>query len=332
MKRLLKKEEYTLIERIFKCSQDGIRISMKTLLMEYYGKDKVIATKDYVIAMGEIPIGIVAHMDTVHRNQVSELFYDRAKNVMWSPEGIGADDRAGVYSMIEILRRGYKPTLILTTDEEKGAWGATELITDYPQAPCDLNFLIELDRRGERDCVFYDCDNKEFEAFIEEFGFTTNWGSFSDISYICPAWGMAGVNLSIGYENEHTLIERLYLDYMFDTIDKVCTIFDRLDKDKDKFIYIQADSFYKSKWYRDCFNKERETAFGDEDTYICWECIGTFPLDQVRVLEKENGATYCEDCYNKLYTKCITCGKDFRDIGKTHLMCPSCRNNTEDKE
>lgn len=328
--RLLTNEEYDLLERILGSTQEGVRQSMSILLADYYGEDKVISNKDYIVAIGDIPVGIVAHMDTVHKLPVKELFYDQKKNVLWSPQGIGADDRAGIYAMIEILRRGYRPTLILTTDEECGALGASALISDLPQTPCELNFLIELDRRGKDDCVFYDCDNVDFETYIESYGFVTQWGSFSDISYICPAWKTAGVNLSIGYQDEHSYAERLYVDYMFDTIDKVCTLFNCLDEEKDKFIYIQAQNAYPSfrggyDYYGNCYGYSgASTAYADVEE-VCWDCIQVFSKSQVRIAEDDGNAVYCEDCYSKRYTKCIECGKDFPDISKTHIKCEKCR-------
>lgn len=334
--RLLTSEEHNLLERILGSTQEGVRASMTILLKDYYGEENVIANDDYIIAMGNIPIGIVAHMDTVHKIPVKDLFYDRDKNVLWSPQGLGADDRAGVYGMVEILRRGYRPTLILTTDEEIGALGASALIGDYPQPPCDLNFLIELDRRGEDDCVFYDCDNNDFEIYIEDFGFKTQWGSFSDISYICPTWKIAGVNLSIGYQDEHSYSERLYVDYMFNTIDKVCNIFEALDVEKDKFIYIQSPSYqswdygYGNYGYGDGLG-DISRAYGyDTSAYankeeVCWGCVGVFSKSEVVVVKEEHDAVYCEDCYSKRYTRCIDCGTEFLDQHKVHLKCEKCR-------
>lgn len=331
MSRLLNKQEYSLFESILSSTQEGIKDSMKVLLEEYYGTDNLIATDEYIVAMGTVPIAIVAHMDTVHREPVKELFYDKEKNVMWSPEGIGADDRAGIYSMIEILRRGYTPTLILTTDEEVGGRGAAKLIADLSSPPCQLNYIVELDRRGFDDCVFYDCDNEEFEDYIEDFGFKTNWGSFSDISYICPAWRIAGVNLSIGYEDEHTYSERLYVDAMFNTISKVCNMFDALDYDKDKFIYIKSETYFRGYGYdySGCDNLFEAYGYGSvtptEKEEICWDCLGVFKKEEVEILKDNGDATYCKDCYNKRYTTCIDCGTPFEDILKVHLKCNNCR-------
>ena len=58
-------------------------------------------------------------------------------------------------------------------------------------------------------------------AIMLNFGFNEEYGSFSDISELCPTWKIAGVNLSIGYENEHSLIEILYIDYFLSTVEKV---------------------------------------------------------------------------------------------------------------
>lgn len=330
--RLLNKEEYTLFESILGSTQDGLLRSLNTLLTEYYGEDKVIATEDYLIAIGEQPIGLVAHMDTVHKIPVQDLFYDREKNVMWSPQGLGADDRAGVYSMIEILRHGYKPTLILTTDEEIGALGASALVRDYPEPPCELNFLIELDRRGGNDCVFYDCDNESFETYIENYGFETAWGSFSDISYICPAWKIAGVNLSIGYYSEHTDRETLYIDKMFGTTDRVCSIIENV-KPEDKFIYVQAEKHYNFTSYDMGYTDHYGYGYSaysrakklEEREEVCWGCVGIFGKDEVTRVPDNNDAVYCGDCYAKYYTSCIDCNTDFEDRVKVHLKCPTCR-------
>lgn len=178
---------------------------MERFLCQKY--ENVIITKDYIVAIGEIPIALVAHLDTVYKTPVSNLYYDRQKCIMWSPEGLGADDRAGVFAIIKILHEGLRPTIIFTTDEEQGGRGATVLGTQ--NCPTKLKYMIELDRRGESDCVFYDCYNPEFVKYIESFGFKEAYGSFSDISFLMPPWKVCGVNLSIGYEEEHSYIEQL---------------------------------------------------------------------------------------------------------------------------
>ncbi len=109
--------EYQLLERLLKSSQEVLLSGVSEYLVSQYSEDRVVTTDKYIIAFGNEPIGLVAHLDTVHSVPVKDLFYDTQQGVMWSPQGIGADDRAGVYSILEIIGRGYRPTVILTTDE-----------------------------------------------------------------------------------------------------------------------------------------------------------------------------------------------------------------------
>ena len=184
--KTLNQQELKSIEQFFQLTQPQLLKAMKHYLSTKY--EKVITTKEYVIAIGDIPIGLVAHLDTVFKFVPNDIYYDRVKNVMWSPDGLGADDRAGVYSIMQLLKAGFKPTVILTTDEELGCVGALKVATDFPIAPTELKYIVELDRRGSNDCVFYECNNPQFDEYVESFGFVTNFGSFSDISVICPQW------------------------------------------------------------------------------------------------------------------------------------------------
>lgn len=212
----------------------------KVLLKYLYSKRyKIMYEPDmYIMAEGNLPICLIAHMDTVFRFLPEEFFYDQQKKVLWSPGGTGFDDRAGIYAILEILEAGYRPSIIFTNKEESGGVGAKNLIQKYPDCFFeDCRALIELDRANKKDAVFYDCDNEDFIDFITGFGFELEWGTFSDISIIAPAWGMAAVNLSIGYEDEHTASERLRCDWCDATIKKVKKILDVSEKMK-SYAYI----------------------------------------------------------------------------------------------
>ena len=84
-----------------------------------------------------------------------------------------------------------------------------------------LKYLIQIDRRGRNDAVFYDCPNERFKKYICGFGFKEEQGIYSDISFLCPGWDIAGVNVSAGYFYEHTNKEILNLEYLNETINKV---------------------------------------------------------------------------------------------------------------
>lgn len=176
----------------------------------------------YIIAEGDLPICLLAHMDTVFKYPPKTFYYDQEQNVLWSPHGLGADDRAGIIIIMELIERGYRPHIILTDLEERGGIGAGYLISSYPECPFkECKALIQLDRQGHDDAVYYECGNEDYEKLITSYGFVTEIGSFSDISIIAPQWEIAAVNLSVGYEREHTYTETLNITWMNETINKV---------------------------------------------------------------------------------------------------------------
>ena len=166
-----------------------------------------ISKKGFLYAEGDVPVLLVAHMDTVHKQPVSNILYSKDGSLMMSPEGIGGDDRCGVYMILEIIKEA-RCHVLFTEDEEIGCIGARDFAKSKlnPQ----VNFIVEVDRRGRNDAVFYQCDNREFTEFVCCFGFDEAHGSFSDISVIAPQLGVAAVNISAGYFNEHSRHE--YID------------------------------------------------------------------------------------------------------------------------
>lgn len=234
-----------LLKNLMKMKQNELHRILCSYLKKKY--NKVIIRDKFIIAIGDISIGLVAHLDTVHLRPPENFFYDPEQDILWSPQGLGADDRAGVYAIIQIIEAGYRPHIILCKDEEIGGKGADAVIQLFPQCPFEnLKCLIELDRSGKNDCVFYDCDNEDFVKYIEKFGFKEDIGSFSDISILAPQWEVAAVNLSIGYFYEHTLAEFLHLGYLTNTIRKVKKI---LNKEKEMLNYSYIPRIYYN--YRD---------------------------------------------------------------------------------
>jgi hypothetical protein len=199
---------------------------------------------NFMYVTGEIPVLLVAHVDTVHK-ALPKVEHDKEKNVLWSETGLGADDRAGVAAILEIIDQGYRPHILLCNGEESGGIGA-KLASKNLKAP-SVNCIIELDRQGAEDSVYYDCDNEDFEKYINSFGFKTAFGSFSDISFLCPEWGIAGVNLSIGYYGAHTSAEYLKINEWQNTVNKVIEILK--NPPTEAFEYIEKYSSYYDSYY-----------------------------------------------------------------------------------
>ena len=184
-----------MFEKICRMSQKDLKKFVAKKLKATH--NKVIEGDGYVFAQGDFPVLLVAHLDTVHKSLPKEIFYDKQKDAVFSPQGIGGDDRCGVYMIFEVLKQ-FNCSVLFCEDEEIGGIGADKFTrTDIAQE-LEFNYMIEFDRKGKNDAVFYDCDNGDFEEFITEKFYKTAWGSFSDISILAPFFGCAAVNLSCG--------------------------------------------------------------------------------------------------------------------------------------
>ena len=233
------------LKALFKMSQRGVKSYVATLLTATH-KD-IVVEDGYVYAHGTFPVLLVAHLDTVHKDRVETFFYNQKTQAYSSPQGIGGDDRCGIYMVLEIVKK-YNCSVLFCEDEEIGMVGASKFTEADFAKDLEFNYIIEFDRKGSDDAVFYDCDNQEFEAFICKDFYKSSWGTFSDISTLAPFLGCAAVNLSCGYYNAHTTQEYVVIPEMERSIAEACKILDRTTED-DKFEYIEA-KHYRG-WYDD---------------------------------------------------------------------------------
>ena len=210
------------IKTIFQATDATLKCALRTEMLRR-GYTELHHTKDFLYAEGDAPYMLVAHLDTVHTEVPSIICYSNDRNYMMSPQGIGGDDRCGVYIILSLLNRlPFKPYILFTMAEEKGGLGAKAFIEyayEHIDIP-DLKYIVEYDRKGNNDCVFYNCDNNDFVDFVESFGFKKAYGSFSDISVVAPEFGAAAVNLSSGYFNPHTKYEYVCVSDMHDIIER----------------------------------------------------------------------------------------------------------------
>ena len=203
-------------EEIFQFSQERLKQALETELIENgYAVQK---QSGFLYAQGTVPVLLVAHLDTVHRTQPETICYSADGTVMMSPQGIGGDDRAGVYMILRLIQSVHCHVLFCE-DEETGGHGA-RAFTKSGIKP-DVNYIVELDRTGSNDAVFYQCRNRQFERHINSFGFQTAFGSFSDISILAPHLNLAAVNLSTGYYHAHQPGEYVRLDKVEELIGRV---------------------------------------------------------------------------------------------------------------
>jgi len=218
---------------------------------------------------------LVSHTDTVWGDEVIE---PRVKKGVISSNrgdiGIGADDRAGVAALWELRNSGH--SLLIVPEEETGCKGSGYVAEHY-KLMFNEQFAIQFDRKGGEDLVFYDCDNCDFENYLTDNykNYSTATGSFSDICTLCPALGIAGVNISIGFRNEHTSRETLKISEWLRTVEQTKRL---LNGDCPKFEYIESklgwgnwgESSYSVKQSKDGY--AADWLYDDEKYVYCHGC------------------------------------------------------------
>ena len=192
-----------------------IRKEIKDLVdyMETDSYGNLLAVKKVGRTEGKPVIMLNAHMDTV-----SKVL--KHKVVVEESGVLGADDRAGIAIVISILDNipnSFEGTIKVsfTREEEIGCIGASKVDEDFYS---DVDLSITFDRKGNKDIVVGTwghpfCSNEVGNA-LENISKSNNFeykcveGGISD-AYEFSFNEINSVNISVGYENEHTNSEFL---------------------------------------------------------------------------------------------------------------------------
>lgn len=165
-----------------------------------------------------------AHLDTIntHRKtplERSDLYIN--KDYIGLPAStkkacLGGDDRCGVYIALELLASGLPYAFGFFLDEEIGGKGSDNYSTIIDTT--NITALVGLDRKGSNDIALYGYDNSELTEIFVKQGYKVAMGTFTDASNLAGVCGLACVNLSIGYYNEHTPQEYIVFGEVEDTL------------------------------------------------------------------------------------------------------------------
>lgn len=276
-------------EKICRMSQKSLKNHVKQKLVKTHGE--IVSGDGFVFAQGKFPVLLMAHLDTVHKSLPTMVEYDTEQNIISSPNGIGGDDRCGVYMIFKILKK-YNCSVLFCEDEEIGCVGAGKFIKTELAKELDFNYIIEFDRANANDAVFYQCANDEFEKFITKEFYKTAFGSFSDICEVAPFIGCAAVNLSCGYYRAHTTSEYVVISEMERSIQEACKILERTTEN-DKFNYVESYCSAAADWIDDMYDdyygsKYYIVEYVDKNNIMCWydtiahskaEAVGKFVME-----------------------------------------------------
>jgi len=209
------------------------------IIYKYIGKDYSVVegTKWMVISPvtgGNKPT-LSAHTDTVSKEKPTRFVYNG--DTISNFNGVlGADDRAGIWIICKLLE--YNCTdynFVIFDEEEIGGIGSREFVqtNHFDSLAADTSCWIGLDRRGTNEVATYGLDNYELIESFKDNGWVEAMGSFTDVVNLAEYSGIACVNLSVGYNKEHSKNETLNIRDMKNTFNLLLSdIHKYLDEDK----------------------------------------------------------------------------------------------------
>lgn len=219
---------------------------------------------------GDYPC-VVAHMDQVQEFHSKDfqcfvcgdtiLGYSQSNK---RQEGLGADDKNGIFVALECLRKFDNIKLAFFTEEECGTIGSSAADISFFD---DCRFVVQCDRKGNSDFV----DNifsmslcsEEFihDTEMEKFGYAPHVGGLTDVYALSENYlEVSCCNMSCGYYNPHTDEEVTSISDLERCRDFVFHIIDNCKK-----IYPHEKWCGANSWQRDWYSCDKDYEYYDED-------------------------------------------------------------------
>ena len=280
---------------------DCIKAPAGEILRSY--RPDITDNENFSLWIGSSPLLLQAHVDTIHPPKDVKM----GKFII-TGDGLGADDRAGVYACMQLKKKYPQISVLLTNHEETGGIGMENMIKHLDGKAEDIfshiNLAIAVDREGCGHFVTYNTLPKEVEIYANMFGWWKDWGTFSDIELFSDEYGIPSINVSCGFHEQHTKHEYLVRDELDLCIRRLeAMINNPINKrydipiHEDKYAYYRQD--YKYDDYKDPLEKygtmpcpackSWDTAIWDNVGY-CYNCDSDFMIDEIHDMayKKEN--------------------------------------------
>lgn len=157
------------------------------------------------------------HTDTVHRAEGRQKPRIRGGMIRAPKDSscLGADDGAGVWLMLEMIRAKVPGLYIFHRAEEVGGLGSAHVAEQTPDALAGIQIAIAFDRRGTQDVITHQgwsrCCSDDFAKSLaaqlpgyrpDDSGVFTDTANYTRLIPECT-------NISVGYQAEHTANESL---------------------------------------------------------------------------------------------------------------------------
>lgn len=211
---------------------------------------------------------VCSHYDTVRHTPLRG--YNIKEDIITSVEdALGGDDRCGVAIALSLMQAGIPANYAFFDEEEYGAGGSRDFLIETPWIAKESSCYIGLDRKGHEDAALYNYRSNKLLDVVGVYGFKEVNGTMTDVSVIEECFPKATVNLSVGFNHEHTSNETIHIDVVMNTLQamkeivSICTgvYFDDLEAFngyKDSFDYYQDYLQYGDRYDKDPLFKQED--------------------------------------------------------------------------
>jgi len=194
----------------------------------------VDSTGNRLISIGEnYRNAFSCHLDTVHNKDTRhQLAVVKDTCTIFNHDGgvLGADDGAGVWIMLMLIKYNVPGQYIFHVGEEMGGIGSDAIAEFNPELLEDIDMILAFDRKGTKDIITSQmtgvCCSQEWAYALAkqlDMGHSPATGSFTDTAnyvHLVPECS----NISIGYYEEHSKFEHLNVEYLVQLTDKLIDI------------------------------------------------------------------------------------------------------------
>lgn len=220
---------------------------------------------------------LVAHMDQVQKKQSEKLFFNENREKVWSDQGIGADDKNGIWIILKLLEK-FKDISFIFSDKEEVGGNIITVLNKIDKPILDtIKYGIVFDRRNGTDILgeLNSYCEKDLDSDIMElgkkFGYKPVMGLWSDCDTISDY--LPCVNLSCGYyeshtEKEYTKISELKNAFNFgdSILSSLTKVYKRLEFNCHDFYYTYKNGVKTARKYRNygIWNKDTYREYTDD--------------------------------------------------------------------
>ena len=225
-----------------------------------------IGVKDYkrvgnnIYRLSHKEIILSAHLDQVKTNGKAVKFYlqdDKivAYNNKWERTSLGADDKNGIWIILQALEAGKEIDFIISEGEECGCVGITALEDlGVLDAIDPSSFCLVLDRRGYQEILKGGSTDVYCATLAQDLcnflggPYNVGTGSISDTRVLCCY--CESVNIATAYEGAHTSLETTNWQQLQELRDDILDVIDNfIHYSTDPNVYLKSYKTSKSSNY-----------------------------------------------------------------------------------